>query len=179
VLNSEKAVYASSDLTTGRRFYRLLRECGARDPADLRSKLGDERYRRELFEPNQLAANAFARSVRERLGGSTLVITPAPLTVPGWSQQEYLRFFETLIRTRIKAVFCNEGWEYSNGCTFEFAVAHEAGIPTHDSAHALIDRSRGLELIERAVRELESAGVEPIGLRRHQALLQSITEPPP
>jgi hypothetical protein len=175
VLNGEKAVYASSDLTTGRQFYRLLREWGARDSDDLRGKLGDEAYRIHLLEPNTVAANAFARRLRERLGGNTLVMTPAPLLAPGWSQQEYLAFFETLIRTRVKAVFLNEGWEYSNGCTFEFAVAQQAGVPTFDADHTPIDRARGMELIELAARELEASAIEPIGLRRHQALVQSVS----
>src|SRR5262245_40225127 len=100
LLLGDKAVYASSDLTTGLRFYRLLRESGARDPDDLRAKLGHEEYRRRLFEPNAAAAAEFAKSLRDRLGGKILVVSPAPLTVPEWTQDEYLEFFETLIRTR-------------------------------------------------------------------------------
>lgn len=178
VLNGDKAVYASSDLTTGRRFYRLLREWGVRDSAGLRDKLGEAGYRAQLLEPNAAAANAFARDLRQRLGGDTLVITPAPLTAPGWSQQDYLAFFETLIRTRIKAAFFNDGWEYSNGCTFEFVVARHAGLPTFDANHRPLDRAGGLELIEQAAREVESDGIEPVGLRRHLALLGSVVEPP-
>jgi len=177
VLNGEKAVYASSDLTTGRRFYELLRKSDARTPEDLRAKIGDKMYRRKLFEPNSLAANAFARSLRHRLGGSTLVIAPAPLTVQGWSQKQYLEFFETLIRTRVQAVYLNDGWQYSNGCTFEFAVAQEAGIATFDADCEPIDRVRGVHLIECAALELEAMGIEPIGLRRHQAMVTATNKP--
>ncbi len=172
VLNGEKAVYASSDLTTGRRFYRLLGGSGARDAAELKDKLGEQEYRNRLFGPNSEAANAFARSLRERLDGKALVIAPAPLIAPGWTQPEYLAFFETLIRTRVSAVYLNDGWEYSSGCTLEFAVARVAGVPTFDAAGAPLDTAKGLELIRRAVRELEEASIEPIGLRVHLAVLE-------
>jgi hypothetical protein len=174
MLNGEKAVYASSDLTTGQRFYRLLRERGARDSDDLRGKLGEDAYRAELFAPNASAANEFARRLRKQLGGATLVITPAPLAAPGWSQAEYLAFFETLIRTRVASVFYNDGWQYSSGCTFEFAVALDANIPTFDADQRLLDAARALALIEQAARELESSGVEPVGLRRHQVLIERL-----
>src|SRR5438270_142013 len=66
ILNGDRAVYASSELTTGRRLYALLRAHGASDAAELRRKLGDDEYRRVLFEPNLAAAAAFARSLRQR-----------------------------------------------------------------------------------------------------------------
>jgi hypothetical protein len=179
VLNGEKAAYASSDLTTGRRFYRLLRESEARDPESLRATLGAEAYRRRLFEPNVEAANAFARRLRDLLGGRRLVITPAPLSVPEWSQDEYLRFFEALIRTRVQAAYFNDGWEYSNGCTFEFVVAQEASVPTFDARGAPLDRRTALDLIEGAVTELRAAGIEPVGLRQHHERLQRLGESRP
>ena len=176
MLNGDKAVYASSDLTTGRRFYRLLRESEARYPEGLRTKLGAEAYRRRLFEPNAEAANAFARSLRDLLGGRTLVITPAPLRVPDWSQDEYLGFFEALIRTRIHAAYFNDGWEYSNGCTFEFVVAQEAGVPTFDARGVPLDRGTALVLGERAVTELQASGIEPVGLQQHYTRLRRLGE---
>jgi hypothetical protein len=179
VLNGDKAAYASSDLTTGRRFYELLRESGARDAEGLRAQLGAEAYHRRLFEPNAEAANAFARRLGDLLGGRALVITPAPLSVPDWSQAEYLGFFATLIRTRVHAVYFNEGWEYSNGCTFEFVTAQEAGVPTFDARGAPLDRAAALRLIGGAVKELQAGHIEPIGLLRHHARLLRLDEPSP
>lgn len=174
VLNGEKAAYASSDLTTGRRFYDLLRETRARDGGDLRQALGEEGYRTRLFGPNSDAAIAFARRLRQQLGAGTLVVSPAPFSAPGWSQTEYLAFFEKMLRTRVNAAFFNDGWQFSSGCTFELAVAIDAGIPTFDSGLRPLELSRGIALIEGALRELEAAAVEPVGLRRHLALLRSL-----
>jgi hypothetical protein len=177
ILNGERAVYASSDLTTGRRFYELLRESEARDPEALRAKLGPEAYRQRLFEPNAEAAKAFARRVRDFLGARVLVITPAPLSVPGWSQNEYLGFFETLIRTRVQGAYFNEGWEYSNGCAFEFVTAQEAGVPTFDALGVPLDRGAALDRIERAMTALHAAGLEPVGLPQHYERLRRLGDP--
>lgn len=165
VLNGEKAVYASSELTTGPRLYRLLREHGLQDAAVLRQKLGEAEYQRLVWDPNAAEADAFARDLRERLPGRPLVVTPAPFLAPGWSQEEYLAFWESLIRTRFQALFLSDDWEYSNGCTFELAVAWDAGLPTFDAAGRPLSREEGMAKISRAIAELEAEGFDATGLR--------------
>lgn len=157
VLNGERAVYASSELTSGRRLNRLLRDVGANRASELRARQGEDWYRTQLWTPNVAAATAFARRLHQTLGNHVLVVTPAPLSAPGWSQREYLGFWEVLIRTRIKAVYFNEGWEYSHGCTFEFAVALDAGLPTYDCVGNPLAANEALERMEAAIRSLAGA----------------------
>jgi len=178
LLNGEKAIYVSSDLTTGKRFFRLLREYGARDSSDLKLKLGEERYRLLLWDPNTAAANDFARRIREQFGGNKLVITPAPFVAPSWSQAEYLVFWETCIRTRVEAVFFNDSWQYSNGCTYEFAVAQSECVRTFDSDGMPLHLEEGIMLIAEAVRDLEAEGIQPIELRTNLTRLRKLRQPP-
>src|SRR5690349_11114702 len=126
VLLGDKGVYASSELSSGRRAQRLQREHGASDSATLRDRLGSERYNNLLWSPNVASALAFAHDLRKKLGTAHFIISPAPFTAPGWTQAAYLAFWEKVIRTRVKAVYFNEGWEYSNGCVYEFVVANHA-----------------------------------------------------
>lgn len=172
-LNGEKGIYASSELTTGRRAYDLAREHRAGSMQELREMLGDEPHRALIFDRNCDEASAFARRLKAEMGGAEMVITPAPFMAPGWSQAEYLHFWETLIRTRVKAVYFNEAWQYSNGCTFEYAVACDAGVACFDSSRRPLPLERGIELVENAVRELESAGVEVPRLRLNLERLQA------
>jgi hypothetical protein len=165
-LNGERAAYASSELTSGRRLYELLRQYGVRDLPALRGKIGAPEVQRLLWQPNVAAAAAFARELRERLGGRELVVTPAFFSAPGWSQPEYLAFWETLIRTRFKAVHFLHDWEYSNGCAFEFAVAQSEGLPTFDAAGQPLGRDAGIERLAAAARTLAPAGFDPAGLRQ-------------
>lgn len=170
VLNGENAVYGSSELTTGKRLYRLLRQHGMRTKAELKEKIGEAEFRRVLWDPNVAEANAFARRLRSRLGAA-IVVSPAPFIAPGWTQPEYLAFWETLIRSRFRALYFNRDWQYSNGCTFELAVAVDAGLPTHDAEGGGLTLDRAIELVAAAVHEVESAGIEAAGLRENLARL--------
>lgn len=176
VLNGEKAVYASSELTTGPRLYRLAREHGVRDVRALREVLGEMGWRGLLWDPNVEEANAFARELRERLPGRPLVVTPAPFLAPGWSQEEYLALWESLIRTRFRAVYFSQDWELSTGCTFELAVARDAGLPTYDAAGRALDLDEAIGLISRSARDLEAEGFDVSGLRLNLKRLEAIRE---
>jgi len=166
LLNGELASYASSELTTGRRLYELLRQHGVQDLAALREGLGAAELARLLEQPNVAAAAEFARGIRERAGGCAVVMTPAFFTSPGWNQSEYLAFWETLIRSRFKALHFNASWEYSNGCAFEFAVAQSEGLPTFDASGQPLTRGAGIERLAAAARELAAAGFDAGGLHR-------------
>lgn len=175
VLNGDKALYGSSELTTGRRFYELARRHGVQSTGELRQALGQDAFEEQLWNPNVEAANAFARKIRQHHQSQEIVITPAPFIAPGWSQPEYLAFWETLLRTRLKAAWFNEGWQYSSGCTFEFSVAIDAGLPTFDAKGQPLDYETGVAMGREAVKELESKGCETDRLRRYVARLETLT----
>ena len=162
VLNGEKGIYASSELTTGARAYRLLDERGFRSTRELgEPQLG------AMLKANMEEAGRFAARIREHFGGRELVITPAPFNAPEWTQAEYLAYWEELIRTRAKAVYFNEGWEMSNGCTFEFAVALEAGVPAFAADYAPLPAASGAAMVATAAAELERRGYDTARLHIH------------
>ena len=74
-----------------------------------------------------------------------------------------------LIRTRVKAVYFNDRWQFSNGCTFEFAVACEHGLPTFNSRMHPISTRDAVTLVERAAAGLQSQGFETTRLERYVA----------
>ena len=164
VLNGEKAIYASSELTTGKRLYALLRETGAHDREELHRRLGEEGWKRRLWDPNVAEALELARKVRAGSGGA-LVLTPAPYTAAGWSQAEYLVLWETVIRSRVGRVVFGRDWEHSDGCALEFAVATEAGLPVFTEEGAPISREEGRALLSAAVSEIEAGGFDATGLQ--------------
>jgi len=173
-LNGEKAVYASSELTTGWRAYELLERHGVDSVQALRAALGDDPHRSQLLDRNIEEAAHFAARVRERLGRAEMVVTPAPFAAPGWTQAEYLDFWEELIRTRASAVWFNEAWEYSNGCTFEFCVARRQGVPTFDALGRELTLERGIALVEGAVARLTARGIAPGRLPRQLERLRAL-----
>src|ERR1700746_2083113 len=102
VLNEDKAIYCSSELTSGLRLYNELRKHNLTSDEELKKQRGDNWNRKNIWELNVQSANSFAPSVR-RAHKETVVITPAPLKVHDWGQPEYLAFWDELIHTRVKA----------------------------------------------------------------------------
>ncbi len=163
VLDGERAHYASAELTTGRPLYRLLAETGLRTAAELRQRLGEEEFKRRIFDPNFADALDLARSLRVRYPAE-LVVTPAPYSIEGWTQREYLALWETVIRTRIKALHFSDDWEYSNGCALEFQIAWALGLPTFNAAGRPLSLKEGRSRLESAVQDLEAGGFDASGL---------------
>jgi hypothetical protein len=166
-LHGGDVIYASSEITSGFRLYEAMREHNVRTAGDLKKKLKDEWYQDHILKPNTEAAKKFAEEIRATLRDNTIVITPAPFSASQWTQFEYLYLWEQLLRTRVKSVRFNVNWQFSNGCTFEFAVAEDAGLPTFDHRGAPLPREAGIELINTAIQRLESQGFDTAKLREN------------
>ena len=174
VLNDEKAIYCSSELTSGARLYDALRDNQVKTPAELKEKLGKPWWSENIFGRNVKLGKEFAQCVRESLNDKTMVITPGPFLAPDWSQPEYLFFWETLLRTRIKSAWFARNWQFSNGCTFEFAVACDADVPTFDRDGKPLEPDKGLQLIESAIRQLDADGFDTSPLSKNREYLRTI-----
>jgi hypothetical protein len=164
-LHRGHVIYASSELTTGMRQYEALRKYNLKTADELKEKQGRPWYQTHILEPNVKSAIEFAEAIRGTLHDDTIVITPAPFSASGWDQTQYLSFWEKLLRTRVKSVWFNVNWQFSNGCTFEFAVAEDAGLPTLDHTGARLPRQAGIELIKAAIHRLEPQGFDTAKLR--------------
>jgi hypothetical protein len=172
LLNGEQAVYASTELTTGLRLYNAMRECGVVTVAELKQIKGKDWYTANIWDANLKVGSEFASRVRVNLGGKLIVITPGPFSAPGWTQPEYLAFWEQLIRTRIGSVWFNLNWQYSNGCTFEFAVAVDASLPVFDHEGQALDPRQGVQLVDAAIQSLVKDGIDVTKLRENLARMQ-------
>ena len=164
VLTDREAIYASSELTSGRHFYGLCRDYKVHTKEQLIEVLGADGYRTKLLLPNEKHAVEFAREVRERK--HDIVLTPNTLFVQDWTQREYLGFWERVIRTKCQAIFFNDWWEFSNGCTFEYLVGHQEKMPLFSRDGNPIPVSLAKELILTAIERLERDGFAVPELRR-------------
>ena len=177
-----KAIYCSSELTSGRRWYDALRQHGAKSNSALKEKLGEADYQlcyQRNMDANKGWAERFAAIVRHGQNDGTDVINPGPLSVPGWGQDEYNALWEQLIRTRVREVRFNRNWQFSNGCTFEFAVAFDAGIPRLDSQGEELDPYAAVALVGKAVAGFEKEGFDVEKLQRNLERLKSLLNFPP
>ena len=171
VVLDKEAVYASSEFTTGRRLYELCRQYNMTTKEELKKRLGKE-YERQLLLPNREEGIRFARRLREF--GHVVVLTPNPfqadplrLEGQNWSQDEYLEFWKMIIQTKCQAVYFNEGWEFSDGCTFEYCVGSDMGLSLFDHLGNPLPREKAADLIWKAVQILEADGFTVAKLREN------------
>lgn len=158
--HGDQVIYCSSELTTGWTLYEALRGRKLKTAGELKSECGESWYQENIFRHNCIEALRFAQDVQGRFHDGTVVISPAPFFAPEWSQPEYLAFWEMLLRTRIRKVWFNSNWEYSNGCTFELAVALDAGLSVFDERGQPLCRDAAVRMVAGAVQQLHSEGFD-------------------
>lgn len=160
LLNEQEAIYCSSEITSGWNLFNAMQTHHVKSPEALKAKLGAAWFEKNIVERNTKSADEFAKSVRGTLTDNTPVVTPGPLRIPFWDQPEYLAFWEELIRTRVMKVHFNDNWEFSNGCTFEFAVALEADKDAIDSHGATLSASAAVAKVTNAIEKIKKLDQE-------------------
>lgn len=176
MLPDDAGIYCSSDITTGKKFYYdVLKKYQVSSESDLKAKLGDEEFKRvqtELIQANVARGVEFAEKLRER--GLINVVTPGPYFAKGFDQQHYLYLWELFIIKKIYEVRLNSDWEYSNGCTLEYAIAARKGIPRLDHEGSPVDLANAILRIEAAITELEKEGFVLEKLKHNLGLIKAI-----
>jgi hypothetical protein len=156
MLPDDAGIYCSSDITTGKKFYyEVLKKFGVKSEQELKEKLGVEEFKQvqtELIQFNVARGSRFAEKLRER--GLINVVTPGPYFARGFDQQHYLYLWELFIIKKIYEVRFNYDWEYSNGCTLEYAIAARKGIPRLDHEGSPLDLESAIDRVGVALAEL-------------------------
>jgi hypothetical protein len=101
------------------------------------------------------------------------VIDPTRLgSIAAWQQPDYHQFWVLVIQRFAGMVVLADGWQYSSGCSLEFAAAVTAGLPTLDAALQDLPVDSGLRLLDVAARELDDAGLSSAFQRQAIAQVQ-------
>lgn len=157
VIEGRSAIYVSGPINTGLRFNSWYLEAGR----FLDSKSGDylRAHRKNVVNPNIGKIKTIAH--RMRRAEHLQVIEPTSFEVPYWVQDDYRYFWGQVIARYVCKVTFLAGWEYSKGCSYEFAVAAMAGIPTFSECRDSLALRSGREMIQAAVRNMKAIGIKP------------------
>ena len=176
VLPDDAGIYCSSDITTGKwLYYEILKKHDVDSEENLIAKIGEEAFkdlRKPFLDANILRGNEFASRLRER--GLINVVTPGPFFARGFEQQHYLYLWEWIIIKKIYEVRFNSGWEYSNGCTFEYLIAARKKIPRLDYEGNALNLESAIEKVEFAISKLHSDGFTTKKLEHNLGVLKTI-----
>lgn len=176
VLPDDGGIYCSSDVTTGRRLYfEIFPAHGVHSEAELKDKLGADGCRevmRKLMVENIARGVEFTDDLRRR--GLTNLLNPGPFHGRGFEQQHYHYLWEWVIVKKIRESYFNEGWEYSNGCTLEYAISHRKGIPVLDHLGRALSLDDAEALVGRAVADLKAHGIVAPMLERNLVWIKEL-----
>lgn len=136
-LGGSRVAYLSGPITTGLRHVQSLRGRVSDHAAPVR-------------QANIEDLVSTAKLLRTQR--SEIIIEPASLDLPEWSQEDYHRLWEELIRRHVHLVIFMPGWEYSFGSALEFSHASAHGIRTEALSGAAISILEG-EALLRAARD--------------------------
>jgi len=177
VLPNDAGIYCSSEITSGKRnYFEFLLPREAKSDEELEQKLGVHEYKRlrheVIIQPNVARGIEFTEKLRER--GLVNLVNPGPFFARGFDQPHYLYLWEWVIIKKAYQTYFNEDWQYSNGCTFEYAVATRKGIPRFDSLGNDLALPEAIRMLKAAVEELRDQGLLVGKLEHNLTLLMQL-----
>lgn len=153
--DTEKVVYLSSAITTGKRLYDYLSKHKIKDP----SKVSHETLFGTIM--NQNIAESIVASSKIRGLGYPYVIVPGYFIANGWTQQHYYDLWDKVVNDYSDIVFMNAGWEFSSGCVTELYLGLKYNKDLRDVEMNPFNLDEGLKKIRSAIVKLEKRGFKP------------------
>lgn len=156
-VRGRNVVYVSVPITSGQRELQLMRKLGVRSSDELRTN-DPVLWQREVLEANERDALANVALVRDAawLPPGFVVVDPSRMSVKGWDQDDYNRFWVRLMSEHVRFLVATPGWEYSRGARTEvgyaltFATEHLEVVDQDghridaDALHGLAETARSM-----------------------------------
>lgn len=151
MIDGRNAIYRSAPITSGERFVRWRRQY--QEDVDPWGPEYQSEFQREVVEPNRAHAKSLAQELR-RAFREVLIDPTAVNDIDGWTQDDYRHMWARVIEEYIRVVICTDGWQYSNGCSYEFLIAHRCNVTTLKENQQTLTLEEGMQLIRSAIDEM-------------------------
>ncbi len=119
-------------------------------------------FQREVLEPNCEHAQEIIGNLRTKFP-NVVIDSTALKDIDGWTQDDYRYLWGKVIEQYATTVVFIDGWQYSNGCSYEFLISYQSAS---DHCPSVLDENlkpltleQGLTLIKAAINELNQAGL--------------------
>lgn len=148
IVHKGETFYVSTPITSGKKFIEWFATIGK----GLKEKNNDiyrSEHRRSVILKNSEEAKIKISKFMGRVDG--IVIDPARLEFKEWEQDEYRYYWGKIIEQYVDNVIVLDGWEYSNGCSFEFLTAIDCGKTILSEELQKLSINDGMELINKSI----------------------------
>ena len=155
-VNGRNVVYISLPITTGKRFWNWHVDSGdslrISDCAYLRE------HQKNVVVPNRGNVQRIVKVLEKKVGRD--IISPTLLEdLPGWTQDDYRTLWARVLKECVNMVVFAEGWEYSNGCAYEFLIATQVGIRRVNEHLRPLRLDQGIRKITKAIQEMQRCNI--------------------
>ncbi len=151
VIGDVRHQYLSGPITGGRRFLDWHESTGRKVPEDDYRNAKDQAVVKKNIEDVQLAAKRERDSYRNTIEPGSF-----EAEFKHWGQDDFLRFWEKVIRDHSSQVIFMDGWEFSSGCAVEFLCARNHNRPTFDIRGGQLTDVAALALLDHALAEISA-----------------------
>ena len=158
----EITTYLSVPITSGKRLldYWIEKKEQTKFQTGL---INSDEHKNKVVLPNLIHAEEVAKKVRS---SNQLLIDPSQFDdVDGWGQDDYRVFWARVIENFVSKVIFVDGWNYSNGCAYEFLIAQRFGIPKFSESGVSLKLEDGIELISMAITQMDESLMDATFLR--------------
>jgi len=173
IIDDHSATYVSIPISSGKRFVNWYKKGGK----DLLQH-GDGVYRTELYEcvikKNMSAAIKKIRKIRSEIEGP--LIDPTKLEFLEWEQDEYRYYWGKVIEKYAKRAMFFDGWEFSNGCSFEFLKAMGLNLECTDENLEIISHKKALKMLEASILGMRESNLKTDYIERVLQNLSHLNE---
>lgn len=152
VIGHGEAIYISGPITTGQIFLKWHLLSGSKllsDPVNYKNSLISN-----VIAVNEVSILEIAEKVRGMK--SNPVIEPASLRIDEWRQNDYIKFWLSVLEKFVAEIFFVDGWQYSAGCAAEFRFAIDSGYVVHSQNGQEITLAVGRDLVLKAADEIHA-----------------------
>jgi len=163
VIDGRTAVYLSAPITSGKRLSDW--QAQRNENLDTSHLAYRDEHRREVIEPNRAHAQSLAQELR-RVWPKVLIDPTAVTDLPGWTQDDYRHLWARVIERYVDTIVFTDGWQYSNGCGYEFLTAQRSGARTLAEDQRPLTPEEGEQLIRAAISELRAQAFSSLFLEQ-------------
>ena len=162
-VRERQVVFASSPYLTSRRFYDLCLRHDVRTAGDLRTALREDAITKLLAKNKEEAAliaqNLHTAAQPFVFNPAAFVVDPAK-TGRKWTHSENGEFWNLVIAKKCRTLYFNEGWQFSNSCTFAYLSGLKVGAKLFDHGKNTLGLDTAKKLIRGAIVRLEDYGFD-------------------
>ncbi|RPH31155.1 MAG: hypothetical protein EHM93_14715 [Bacteroidales bacterium] len=148
------AIYISGAITTGKNYVSWYVNHGKRIENEVEF---NKQHYSVVITKNLDNIKDFTANLRFK--SKDLIIEPASLEVDEWTQPDYLYYWGQVIIKFVRKIVFLDGWNYSNGCIFEYYIGLKNNIELVDQKFKLLNQVNAISRIKASIREYEKSKI--------------------